>query len=99
MKPPLYPLMTFISIPQHILEDERVDDSTAILIGHLLNLSQDMGFTTMTNEELGKLTGCCAREVSKRLKSLDDAGYLTRKRQNLGCGTERKIYPVLGGVK
>lgn len=66
----------FLLIPSHILDDERIDDSTAILFGRIASLSNNKGYCWASDKCLAELTRVTEREVRRRLKTLEDSGFI-----------------------
>lgn len=83
----------FVIIPTHILDDDRIDDATAILFGRIASLSNNKGYCFASDQYLGKLTGVCGKEVGKRLLVLEKFGYIKRETKKVGMYWDRKIYP------
>jgi DNA-binding Lrp family transcriptional regulator len=83
----------FLIIPTHILDDERIDDSTAILFGRISSLSNKMGYCFASDKYLAELTRVGEREVRNRLKKLEDCGYIRKETEKQGMGWDRKIIP------
>lgn len=83
----------FLMIPSFIADDPDIDDSTAMLFGRILALSNKFCYCWASNEHLAKLTRVCEREIKNRLKVLEDKGYIKRETFKSGMNWERRIYP------
>jgi len=83
----------FVVIPSHILDDPEIDDSTAILFGRIASLSSNKGYCYASDKYLAELTRCCTREVKRRIKKLEDRGYVRKETKKNGVLWDRKIYP------
>lgn len=84
----------FLMIPGFISDDADIDDSTAILFGRIMQLSNAKGYCWASDEYLANLTRVSVREVKYRIKKLEDKGYITRDTHNEGFCRKRKIYPI-----
>lgn len=85
----------FTVIPSHVLDDDRIDDSTAILFGRIQSLTYNTGYCYASDEYLANLTRCSTRELSRRLKTLKDCGYIHIETKKNGMIWERKIFSNL----
>lgn len=85
----------FLIIPAFIADDPEIDDSTAILFGRLVALSNQKGYCWASNEYLSNLTRVKDRELQNRLKVLEDKGYLKRVITKNGFNWDRKLYPIM----
>lgn len=79
-------------IPSHILEDDRIDDATALLFGRIASLTNDKGYCWASDKYLADLTRVSVQELKKRLKKLEMAGYLIRETKKVGFQWVRKIF-------
>lgn len=83
----------FVLIPSHMLDDPRIDDSTAILFGRIASLSNNKGYCWASDQYLADLTGVKLRELQYRLKTLEDCGYMKRDSKKIGMKWDRMLYP------
>lgn len=82
----------FVVIPSHILDDERIDDSTALLFGRISSLTSNKGYCYASDEYLAKLCRTTRSPLQRRLKTLRDCGYIKITTQKKGVLWDRKIY-------
>ena len=83
----------FLIIPAFITNDPEIDDSTAILFGRIMALSNQYGYCWAGDKYLAELTRVSEREVKNRLKTLEDRGYIKRKTFKNGFTWQRHIFP------
>lgn len=83
----------FLIIPAFITDDIEIDDSTAMLFGHIMCLSNAKGYCWASDDYLSKLTRVSDREIQNRLRKLEDRGYIKRKTFKNGFTWQRYIYP------
>lgn len=84
----------FLIIPAFVADDKDLDDSTKLLFGRLVALSNQKGYCWASNEYLGDLCGVKERVIQDRLNSLEKKGYIIRETKKQGMYWDRKIYPV-----
>ena len=85
----------FLVIPSFITDDPKIDDSTAILYGRIVALSNQKGYCWASDKYLAELTRVSEREVRNRIKCLEENGYIIRQTTKNGFNWSRKIYPVI----
>lgn len=85
----------FLLIPSHVADDPRIDDSTAILYGRILSLTNNVGYCFASDQYLADMTKVSAREVRRRLKILKDCGYIEVISKKNGVLWDRKIFSKL----
>src|SRR5690606_21431092 len=83
----------FLIIPSHLISDKRLDDSTRILFGIISSLSNKHGYCFASDKYLGELTNTGHRQIARRIKLLDDLGYIRRETEKVGMFWDRKIIP------
>lgn len=89
----------FLIIPAFITDDPDIDDSTAILFGRIMALSNQKNHCWASDQYLADLTRVSIREIKYRLKVLEDKGYIIRETKKNGFGWERKIYCVYNQIE
>lgn len=80
------------TIPTHVLDDPRIDDSTAILFGRISSLTKSKGYCYASDKYLAELTRVSPREVRSRLLVLEKCGYIIRDTKKNGVLWDRKIF-------
>jgi len=82
----------FIVIPSHVLDDERIDDATAMLFGRISSLTTNRGYCFASDEYLAKLCRTTRSPLQRRLKTLRDCGYIRIETTKNGMLWDRKIF-------
>lgn len=85
----------FLTIPTHVVENPKIDDSTAILYGRIMSLTKSKGYCFASDKYLAEMSGVSTQEIGKRLLTLERCGYIRRETQKVGLRWDRKIYPNL----
>lgn len=72
-----HPLPNYFEIiPAYILDDERIDDSTAVLFCRISQILYPKGYCRVAAKYLCELAGVDEQLLSNRLKALEDCGYI-----------------------
>ena len=82
----------FVQIPYHILDNPNIDDSTAILYGRISSLTNKYQYCFASDKYLAELSDVTVREIQRRMKILEDFGYIRRETTKNGMFWDRKIY-------
>jgi len=89
----------FLIIPAHIANDFDIDDSTKLLYGRIVSLSNKEGYCWASDKYIADMCGVKDRVISDRLKALEDKGYIHRETTKIGMYWDRKIYPIFENKK
>lgn len=82
----------FLFIPTFIADDPSLDGETVLLFGRIMALSNQIGHCFASDKYLAELTRCSDREVKRRIKLLEDKGYIHRETLRDGMIWKRKIF-------
>ena len=87
-------LAYFCIAPSHLLLDTRLSDAEKILFMIVNGLTRQRGYCWASDKYLAEKTGVTPQEIKKRLKVLEELGYITRetKRKDNGLNWDRKIF-------
>lgn len=67
----------WVLIPPWVMADEELSESQKILCGVVNGLTRERGYCFASNEYLGNYLGKSERTISRALKELQRAGYIT----------------------
>lgn len=60
----------FVFIPTHVLDNPKIDDSTAILYGRLASLANNKGYAYPSDKYLAEICHCKERVISDRFQAV-----------------------------
>lgn len=69
--------LTFLQIPNSILENTELDGDNKILLSKIIELHKRAGSCFASNNTFGNLIGMSRTSASKRITKLRDLGYIT----------------------
>jgi hypothetical protein len=69
--------LTFLQIPNSILENRELDGDNKILLSKIIELHKRAGSCFASNNSFGNLIGMSRTSVSKRITKLKKLGYVT----------------------
>jgi biotin operon repressor len=69
--------LTFLQIPNSILENRELDGDNKILLSKIIELHKRAGSCFASNNTFGNLIGMSRTSVSKRITKLKQLGYVT----------------------
>lgn len=68
----------FAVIPNPVMVSKKISDSEKLLYARLSSKLNEDGFCDLTDAKLAEISNADARTVYRRLKSLEDNGFITR---------------------
>ena len=68
----------FAVIPNPVMASKKISDSEKLLYARLSSKLNDAGYCDLTDSKLAEISNADERTVYRRLKSLEDNGFITR---------------------